>query len=119
VSEGLAKKKLGVNRRLKPILQRGGGAGSHTLPNHVIRKWTVNMTLAKGHHAETRRTARNSLIFSHKSSTPINYTLISFDWGRRLQPGSILGDTGRYIKRTEVKRNVKTPKTGGDKKEKE
>jgi hypothetical protein len=27
------------------------GAGSHTLPNHVIGKRTVNTTLLKGHHA--------------------------------------------------------------------
>ncbi len=70
-------KKWGLNRRLKQIL-RGEGAGSHTLPNHVIGKWTVNMTLAKGHHAQTQRTARNLLIFSHDSSTPINYTLLFF-----------------------------------------
>jgi hypothetical protein len=25
----------------------GGGAGSHSLPGHVIRIWTVNMTLAR------------------------------------------------------------------------
>jgi hypothetical protein len=55
-------KKRGLNRRLKPIL-RGGGAGSHTLANHMIGKQTVNTTLAKGHHAQTRRTARNFLMF--------------------------------------------------------
>jgi hypothetical protein len=54
----------------------GGGAGSHTLPNHVNGKRMVNMTLAKGHHAQTWRIARNSLIFSHDNSTPINYTLL-------------------------------------------
>jgi hypothetical protein len=55
--------KRGLNRRLKPILQGGGGAGSHTLPNHVIRKWTVNMTLVKGYHAQTQQTARNFFMF--------------------------------------------------------
>jgi hypothetical protein len=55
-------KKRRLNRRLKPRL-RGRGAGSHTLPNHMIGKRTVNMTLAKGHHAQTWRTARNLLIF--------------------------------------------------------
>ncbi len=61
VSEGSAQKR-GLIRWLKPIL-RGGGAGSHTLPNHVIGKRMVNTTLAKGHHAQTRRTARILLIF--------------------------------------------------------
>jgi hypothetical protein len=51
-------KKRRLNRQLKPILL-GGGVGSHTLPNHVIRKWTVNTTLAKGHHAQTQYTTRN------------------------------------------------------------
>jgi hypothetical protein len=51
-------RRRGLNRRLKPG-QRGGGAGSHTLPNHVTRKGTVKATLARGH----QRTARNSLIF--------------------------------------------------------
>jgi hypothetical protein len=55
-------KKRGLNRRLKRILR--GGAGSHTLPNHVIGKWTVNMTLVKGYHAQTRQTARNFFMFS-------------------------------------------------------
>jgi hypothetical protein len=50
-------KKRGLNRRFKPILW--GGAGSHTLPNHVIGKQTVNTSLAKGHHAQTQCTARN------------------------------------------------------------
>jgi hypothetical protein len=54
-------RRRGLNRRLKPGLW--GGAGSHTLPNHVTRKRTVNATLARGHHAQTRQTARNSLIF--------------------------------------------------------
>jgi hypothetical protein len=44
----------------------------------VIGKKTVNTTLAKGYHAQTLRTARNLLIFSHDSSTPINYTLLFF-----------------------------------------
>ncbi len=41
----------------------GGGASSHMLPNHVIGKRTVNTTLGKGHHAQTRRTGRHFLIF--------------------------------------------------------
>ncbi len=43
-------RKRGLNKRLKSVL-RGWGAGSHTLPNHVIGKRMVNMTLLKGHHA--------------------------------------------------------------------
>jgi hypothetical protein len=69
------KLKKGVNRRPKPILQ-GGGPGSHPSPNHLIGTRTVNTTLAKCHHALTRCTARNLSIFSHSSSTPINYTLL-------------------------------------------
>jgi hypothetical protein len=38
--------KAGLNRRLK------AHAGSHPTPNHVIGKRTVNMTLAKGNHAD-------------------------------------------------------------------
>jgi hypothetical protein len=56
--------KKGLNRRLRPILQ-GGGAGSHTLTNHVIGKRRDNTTLAKGHHAQTRRTARKFLLMFH------------------------------------------------------
>jgi hypothetical protein len=52
-------RRRGLNRRLKPGLWGGGGTGSHTLPNHVTRKRTVNATLARDHHARTRRTARN------------------------------------------------------------
>jgi hypothetical protein len=76
-------KKRVLNRQLRPILW-GGGPGSHPKPNHVIGKQSVNMTLAKSHHAPTWHTARNVLIFSDDSSTPINYTLLFFDWGRRL-----------------------------------
>jgi hypothetical protein len=50
VSEGKLKKR-GLNRQLKPILW--GGAGSYTIPNHIIGKQTVKTTLAKGHHAQT------------------------------------------------------------------
>jgi hypothetical protein len=60
MSEGQTQKWV-LNRRLKPILQ--GGHGSHPTPNHVIGKRMVNMTLAKGHHAQTRHTARNVLIY--------------------------------------------------------
>jgi hypothetical protein len=52
-----------LNRRLRPVLWGGGGTGSHTLPNHVIRKRTVDMTIAKGHHAQTQHTARKFLMF--------------------------------------------------------
>ncbi len=52
----------------------------------------VNTTLTKGHHAETQRTARNLLIFSHDSSTPTNYTLL-FLTGEDDYTGSIPGDT--------------------------
>ncbi len=44
----------------------------------------VNMTLAKGHHAQARRTARNSFNFSHNSSTPNKKLhIIIFYWERR------------------------------------
>jgi hypothetical protein len=59
----------GLSRRLKPVLQ-GWGAGSHTLSNHVIRKRTVNTTLARGHHAQTRHTSRNFSNLLHDSSMP-------------------------------------------------
>jgi hypothetical protein len=69
--------KWGLNRGLKPVLQ--GWAGSHTLSNHVIGKRMVNTTLAKGHHAQTSRTARNFLLFfSHDSSTPKKLYIIIF-----------------------------------------
>ncbi len=54
--------KKGLNRRLRPVLRRGG-TGSQTLPNHVTGKRMVNTTLAKGHRAQTQRTARNCLMF--------------------------------------------------------
>jgi hypothetical protein len=58
-----------------------GGTGSHTLPNHVIVKWTVNTTLVKGHHAQTRRTPRNFLFFHTIAVRPINKLyIIIFDW---------------------------------------
>jgi hypothetical protein len=52
-------RRRGLNRRLKPGLPGGGGAGSDTLPNNVTRKRTVKVTLARGHHAQTLRTARH------------------------------------------------------------
>ncbi len=55
-------RKKRLNRQLKPVL-RGREAGSHTLPNHMIGKWPVNTTLAKGHHSQTRHTAINFLYF--------------------------------------------------------
>jgi hypothetical protein len=61
-------RKRGLNRQLKPVLQ--GGADSHTLPNHLIEKRAVNMALAKGHHAQTRRKAKFFKIVSHNSSMP-------------------------------------------------
>jgi hypothetical protein len=63
-------RRRGLNKRLKPGLRRWGGTGSHTLPNHVTRKQTVNATLARGHHAQTRRTARNFFNLIYNSSTP-------------------------------------------------
>ncbi len=59
----------GLNRLLKPGLQ-GGGIGSHPLPNHVTRKRTVNATVARCHHAQTRHTARNFFNFIYDSSMP-------------------------------------------------
>jgi hypothetical protein len=64
-------KRRWLNRRLRPGLW-GGGTGSHTLPNHMTRKRTVNATLARGHHGETWRTARKFLNFIYDSSTPNN-----------------------------------------------
>ncbi len=56
-------KKRGINRRIKPILR--GGAGSYTLPNHVIGKRMVNKTLVKaeGSSCSDPGTARNLLTF--------------------------------------------------------
>jgi hypothetical protein len=42
--------KVSLNRCPLPILH--GGLGSHPTPSHVIRKRTVNTTLAKGHQAD-------------------------------------------------------------------
>jgi hypothetical protein len=47
-----------------------GGTGSHTLPNYVTRKQTINATLVRGHHAQTWRTARNFLNFIDDSNMP-------------------------------------------------
>jgi hypothetical protein len=42
------------------------------------------MTLAMGHHAETRHTARNFYYFPHDSSKPNNKLyIIICDWGRQ------------------------------------
>jgi hypothetical protein len=62
-------RRSGLNRRLKSGL-RGWGTGSHTLPNHVTGKRTVNATLARGHHAQTQRAAKTFLNFVCNSSTP-------------------------------------------------
>jgi hypothetical protein len=44
--------KVCLNRRQLTILQGGGGGlSSHPTPGHVIRKWTVNTSLKKGHQA--------------------------------------------------------------------
>jgi hypothetical protein len=66
VSEGKDQRK-GLNRLFSAMLQVGG-SGSHTLPGHVIRKWMVNTTLARGHPAQTRCTARNFSDFLYDSS---------------------------------------------------
>ncbi len=63
--------KKGINRRLRPVL---GGTGSHTLPNYVTGKRTVNTTLAKGNHAQTRCTARNCLMF-HTAAVRLTKTV--------------------------------------------
>jgi hypothetical protein len=57
-------RRRGLNRQLK------GGTGSHTVPNHVIKNQMVNVTLARGHHTQTWRTARNAFHFVYDSSTP-------------------------------------------------
>ncbi len=61
-----------LNRRFSAQVAggRGGGAGSHPLPGHVIQKQTVNITLARGHHTQTWRTARNVFNIVYDSSTP-------------------------------------------------
>ncbi len=84
-------KKRGLNWQSMPILS--GGASSYPTPGHVTRKWTVNTTLARGHHSETRRTTRNFFLFSHANSMPITIQYYFSDWGRRIKPGSISGDT--------------------------
>ncbi len=57
-----------------------GGAGSHTLPNHMIGKWTANTTLAKVHHAQT---ARKFLMFHTIAVRQIKLYIVIFDWGRQ------------------------------------
>ncbi len=47
-TEGYAPKR-GLNRLPNACSGGGGWLGSHPTPNHVIGKWTVNTTLAKGH----------------------------------------------------------------------
>jgi hypothetical protein len=59
----------------------GGGGFSHITLSRDW-KWTVNTTLVKGHHAETRHTARNSFSFQRQQYTNNIYTLFC-DWGRR------------------------------------
>jgi hypothetical protein len=85
-------KKQGLNRRLKPILLVLG-AGSHTLPNHVIGKRMVNTTPGEGSSRSDLAHCKKFSIFSHDSSTPIKLCIIIFDWGRPILPGSIPGDT--------------------------
>ncbi len=70
--------KKGLNRRLRPVLR--GGVGSHTLPNNVIGKQMVNMTLAKGHHAQTWLTARKFLMFLMIATHNENCTLLFLTW---------------------------------------
>ncbi len=65
------------------IYRKGGEWFSHITSSRDW-KWTVNMTLAKGHHAETRCTARNFLIFHTIAVRPINKLyIIICGWGRR------------------------------------
>ncbi len=68
--------KKGLNRQLRPVLR--GGTGSHTLPNHMIGKRTVNTTLTKGHHARTQRTAKIFLIFHTIAARPIKTVHFEF-----------------------------------------
>jgi hypothetical protein len=65
-----------------PILQ-GGGTGSQTLPNHVIRKQTVNTTLTMGHQSDPAHCQKfpiSTWPAVHQIKTEqYNY----FDWGRQ------------------------------------
>ncbi len=73
-----------------PILQ-GGGAGSHTLPNHDW-KWMVNTTLAMGHQSEPGALLKISNF--HMFSTPKKHgTVLLFGLGKTILPGLIPGDT--------------------------
>ncbi len=69
-----------------PILQ-GGGPGFHPTPNHVIRKWTVNATLAMGHQAYPLPLRHTAKIFQHFHMTAVHQIravhYCYFDWGRR------------------------------------
>jgi hypothetical protein len=71
--------KRGLNSRLRPVLWGGGIV--LTLPNRDWKR-TVNMTLAKGDHTKTWRTARNFLMF-HMVVVRLNNKryIIIFDWG--------------------------------------
>jgi hypothetical protein len=52
------------------------GAGSYPTSGHVTRKRTVNTTLARGHHAETWRTARNFFFFHTLAIGPKLFNII-------------------------------------------
>jgi hypothetical protein len=65
-----------------PILQ-GGGAGSPLTPNHVIRKWMVNWTLAVGHQADLAHCFKLPA-FHATAVHQVNIVhYYYFDWGRR------------------------------------
>jgi hypothetical protein len=58
--------KVGLNMRLNAFTARGGGAGCHPIPSHMIQKRTGNATLSI---RPIRCTARNLQHFSHDCST--------------------------------------------------
>ncbi len=57
----------------------GGDAGSHTLPNHVIRKRTVNMTLAIGHQSQPSALLKisNNHMACSTPNTPSNVIILT------------------------------------------
>ncbi len=71
-----------------------GGDVSQTLPNQVIRKWMVNTTLAKGHHAQTQHNARNLLMF-HTIAVHLIKTTLFFVTG---DDNIARFDSWRYMK---------------------
>jgi hypothetical protein len=64
-----------------PILM-GGGSGFHPTPNHVIRKRTVNATLAMGHQPDPVPLLEIYKIFTQLQYTKYSYTLLFLCLGK-------------------------------------